>query len=140
MKNFLRLFFDGCRLLLGVFSSLLAFVAMLKGEEIGLIITFVVISALCIVNNKLLLKALNKDKNYKSYSFGEKSRLNRQELNKYEGTGEILKFEYLEGDEYFTEKKVIVEYSYTFDRELYIKGYDLKSKGLKHFKFNRIFL
>lgn len=140
MKNFLRFVFDGVRLLLGVFIFLSAFVAVLKKEDIEIIIILVIIAFLCFFNNKVFIKILNRHKKCQNYSFKGKNQIDKQSLSKYEGTGEIFSFEYFENNEYLTEKKVIVEYSYTLNNELYIKAYDIKSKGLKHFKFNRIFL
>ncbi|MEG2092465.1 hypothetical protein [Cetobacterium sp.] len=148
MKKFLMYFFDGLRLMTGVSALLLVIVATLKKEDIEIVIPFIIIMMVCFFKNKIFTYILNKDKELKlknnllreSIKVKEKEQMNRQELDRYEGTGEIFKFKYLENENISTEKEVIVEYIYTFNKELCIKAYNLNLQVHENFKLNRILL
>lgn len=148
MKKFLIYFFEGLRLMTGILALLLVVVATLKKEDIEIIITFIIIMVICFLKNKIFTYILNKDKDLKlknnslkkNIKIEEKEQMDKQELDRYEGTGEIFKFKYLENENIYTEKEVIIEYVYIFNKELCIKAYNLNLRSCENFKLNRILL
>lgn len=148
MKKFLRFFFDGSRFLIGILAALLIVVTTLKKEEFEVILFFVIIMLICFFKNKIFIKLFNNSKNLnlrkdlfkETIKVEKEDQINRQELDKYEGTGEVFKFKYLKSENTFIEKEVTLEYLYTFNKILYIKVYDLNLRTYENFELNRISL
>lgn len=148
MKKFLKIFFDGSRFLIGILAALLIVVTTLKKEELEVILFFVIIMLVCFYKNKIFIKLFNNSKNLnlrkdlfkETIKVEKEDQINRQELDKYEGTGEIFKFKYLKNENTFIEKEVTLEYLYTFNKILYIKAYDLNLRTYENFELNKISL
>lgn len=130
---------------MGILAFLLVIVATLKKEDIEVIVFFIITMLICFLKNKIFIYILNngKDLKLKNSSFKETikmaEQISRQDLNKYKGTGEIFKFEYMgEKDLYYKTREVVVEDIYMKNGYEYIKAYDINIGQIRTFRKDRI--